>query len=244
MSAVLAIDDLTTGYLRAPVLRDLTITVGDEIVAVLGANGAGKTTLLRAISGTLKVWSGAVSFDGNDIAKRSSWARVRLGIAHVPEGRHVFGAMSVADNLAVAGIGNRGFSGLRPLAEPPSAALSSERSQSSSARPSPFTHDDVYELFPRLGERRQQLAGSLSGGEQQMLVIGRALMTGPRVLLVDEMSAGLAPVTARLLVESLREIHRRGVAMLLVEQSPHLIADAVDRAVGADALAERYLASR
>jgi branched-chain amino acid transport system ATP-binding protein len=228
----LDIQGLTTGYLRAPVLRDLSITVGDEIVAVLGANGAGKTTLLRAISGTLKVWSGAATLDGKDVSKRSSWDRVRLGIAHVPEGRHVFGAMTVADNLAVAGIGNRGF-----------------------------THDDVYELFPRLGERRQQPAGSLSGGEQQMLVIGRALMTGPRILLIDEMSAGLAPVTARLLVESLREIHRRGVGMLLVEQSPHLIADAVDRVYvldhgavaaqgtiddigGVDGLAERYLAAR
>ncbi len=232
--ATLSIAGLTTGYLRAPVLRDLSISVGDEIVAVLGANGAGKTTLLRAVSGTLKVWSGTVSLDGKDVEKRSSWDRVRLGIAHVPEGRHVFGAMTVAENLAVAGIG---------------------------AHVRPCTQDEVYELFPRLGERQQQLAGSLSGGEQQMLAIGRALMTGPRVLLVDEMSAGLAPVTARLLVESLREIHRRGVAMLLVEQSPHLIADVVDRVYvldhgrvgaegtvddigGVDGLAERYLATR
>ena len=228
----LAVDNLTTGYLRAPVLRDLTIDVGDEIVAVLGANGAGKTTLLRAISGTLKAWSGTVTLDGRDLAKSTTWDRVRGGVAHVPEGRHVFGAMTVAENLAVAGIGNRGFS-----------------------------HDEIYDLFPRLGERRAQLAGSLSGGEQQMLVIGRALMTGPRVLLVDEMSAGLAPVTARLLVESLRQIHERGVAMLLVEQSPHLIADIVDRVYvldhgsvgahgtvdeigGVDGLAELYLASR
>ena len=230
--SVLAIDNLTTGYLRAPVLRDLTIEVGDEIVAVLGANGAGKTTLLRAISGTLKAWSGAVTLDGRDLAKSTTWDRVRRGVAHVPEGRHVFGAMTVAENLAVAGIANRGF-----------------------------THDEIYDLFPRLGERRNQLAGSLSGGEQQMLVIGRALMTGPRVLLVDEMSAGLAPVTARLLVESLRQIHERGVAMLLVEQSPHLIADVVDRVYvldhgsvgahgtvdeigGVEGLAELYLAHR
>ena len=228
----LAVDNLTTGYLRAPVLRDLTIDVGDEIVAVLGANGAGKTTLLRAISGTLKAWSGTVALGGRDLAKSTTWDRVRRGVAHVPEGRHVFGAMTVAENLAVAGIGNRGFS-----------------------------HDEIYDLFPRLGERRSQLAGSLSGGEQQMLAIGRALMTGPRVLLVDEMSAGLAPVTARLLVESLRQIHERGVAMLLVEQSPHLIADVVDRVYvldhgsvgahgtvdeigGVDGLAELYLASR
>jgi len=230
--SVLAIDNLTTGYLRAPVLRDLTIDVGDEIVAVLGANGAGKTTLLRAISGTLKTWSGTVTLDGRDLTKAATWDRVHRGVAHVPEGRHVFGAMTVADNLAVAGIGARGF-----------------------------THDEIYDLFPRLGERRSQLAGSLSGGEQQMLVIGRALMTGPRVLLVDEMSAGLAPVTARLLVDSLRQIHDRGVAMLLVEQSPHLIADVVDRVYvldhgsvgahgtvdeigGVDGLAELYLASR
>jgi branched-chain amino acid transport system ATP-binding protein len=229
---VLAVNGLTTGYLRAPVLRDLALEVGDEIVAVLGANGAGKTTLLRAISGTLKTWSGRVSLEGRDLGKRTSWDRARLGVAHVPEGRHVFGAMTVRENLAVAGIGGRGF-----------------------------THDEIYGLFPRLGERRHQLAGSLSGGEQQMLVIGRALMTGPRVLLIDEMSAGLAPVTARLLVESLRQIHQRGVAMLLVEQSPHLIADVVDRvyvldhgAIGAhgtvdeiggvEGLAEMYLATR
>jgi len=234
VSTTLSLDALTTGYLRAPVLRDVSLTVGDEIVAVLGANGAGKTTLLRAISGTLKIWSGSTSLDAKDVSKRSSWDRARLGIAHVPEGRHVFGAMTVAENLSVAGIGSRDKS---------------------------FSHNDIYDLFPRLGERRQQMAGSLSGGEQQMLVIGRALMTGPRVLLVDEMSAGLAPVTARLLVDSLREIHRRGVAMLLVEQSPHLIADVVDRVYvlehgtvgahgtiddigGVDGLAARYLAAR
>jgi branched-chain amino acid transport system ATP-binding protein len=230
--SVLSVDRLTAGYLRAPVLRDLSLEVGDEIVAVLGANGAGKTTLLRAISGTLKPSSGRVSLDGTDISKRTSWQRVGAGVAHVPEGRHVFSAMTVRDNLAVAGIGCRGFS-----------------------------HDEIYELFPRLGERQHQLAGSLSGGEQQMLVIGRALMTGPRVLLIDEMSAGLAPVTARLLVESLRRIHERGVAMLLVEQSPNLIADVVDRIYvlergtitaagtvedigGADGLAAVYLAAR
>jgi branched-chain amino acid transport system ATP-binding protein len=229
---VLSIERLTTGYVRAPVLRDLSIDVGDEIVAVLGVNGAGKTTLLRAISGNVKAWSGRVQLDGRDLTRKASWDRARAGVAHVPEGRHVFGAMSVRENLDVAGLGRRGF-----------------------------RREEVYELFPRLGERRDQAAGSLSGGEQQMLVIGRALMTGPRVLLVDEMSAGLAPITARLLVESLREIHRRGVAMLLVEQSPHLIADVVDRvyvlergAVGAqgtvddiggvDGLAELYLASR
>ena len=226
--------NLTTGYLRAPVLRDLSIDVGDEIVAVLGANGAGKTTLLRALSGDLRAWEGTVSLDGRDLLRSPSWDRARLGLAHVPEGRHTFTAMTVADNLAVAGLVRREAG---------------------------FTRDRVYELFPRLGERRNQLAGSLSGGEQQMLVVGRALMTGPRVLLIDEMSAGLAPVTARALVESLRAIRAEGVAMLLVEQSPHLIADLVDRVYvlergtvaasgtvddigGVDGLAAMYLAAR
>ena len=199
---VLSVTGLTTGYLRAPVLRDVTIEVGNEIVAVLGANGAGKTTLLRALSGHLKPWSGAIALDGRDLARSTPWSRARLGLAHVPEGRHVFTAMTVAENLDVAALG------------------ASRRT----------SKDEVYELFPRLGERRAQAAGSLSGGEQQMLVIGRALMTGPRVLLIDEMSAGLAPVTARALVESLRAIHAMGVAMVLVEQSPQLVADVVDRA--------------
>jgi branched-chain amino acid transport system ATP-binding protein len=164
----------------------------------------------------------------------SPWKRSALGVAHVPEGRHSFGAMSVADSLAVAGLVGR-------------------------RRNSSVTRDDVFPLFPRLAERRDQLAGSMSGGEQQMLVIGRALMTGPRLLLIDEMSAGLAPVTAQSLVDSLRTIHRElGVAMLLVEQSPQLIADLVDRVYvlrhgtttasgtvadvgGRDALADAYL---
>ena len=233
---VLTVDNLSTGYVHAPVLRDVSLTVGDEIVAVLGANGAGKTTLLRALSGMLAPWSGTITVEGNAVGKRSTWSLARAGVAHVPEGRHAFTAMSVAENLDVA-------------------ALAGRRHR---AR---FSRDDVFDLFPRLGERRDQLAGSLSGGEQQMLVIGRALLTGPRLLLIDEMSAGLAPVTARQLVESLRPIHASGVAMLLVEQSPHLIADLVDRVYvlergtvgaagtvedigGADGLASLYLAAR
>jgi len=205
MTPALEITSLSTGYLKAPVLRDVSLTVGNEIVAVLGANGAGKTTLLRAISGNLKTWSGTITVDGHDLRHSTPWARAKRGVAHVPEGRHTFGAMSVKDNLDVAGLVGR-------------------------KRGNRITRDQIYDLFPRLGERGDQLAGSMSGGEQQMLVIGRALMTGPSLLLVDEMSAGLAPVTARTLVESLSTIHRElGIAMLLVEQSPHLIADVVDR---------------
>ena len=231
---MLHVDHLTTGYAQAPVLRDISLVVEDEIVGVLGANGAGKTTLLRAIPGMIKTWSGRVEFEGRDLGRRSTWDRARAGIAHVPEGRHVFAAMTVSDNLDVAALAPRAGT---------------------------FTRDDVFELFPRLYERRDQRAGSMSGGEQQMLVIGRALMTAPRLLLIDEMSAGLAPVTARHLVESLRPIHERGVAMVLVEQSPHLIADLVDRVYvlergtvgaagtiddigGLDGLATLYLASR
>jgi branched-chain amino acid transport system ATP-binding protein len=231
---VIEISNLTTGYLRAPVLRNLSFTLGNEILSVLGANGAGKTTLLRALSGNLRAWEGTIALDGQVLGRSSPWSRVRRGLAHVPEGRHTFGALSVDDNLDVASLTGRGRT---------------------------FTKDRVFELFPRLKERRSQTAGSLSGGEQQMLVIGRALLTSPKVLLVDELSAGLAPVTARELVLALAEIHREGVAMLLVEQSPHLIADVVDRVIvlehggigaqgtiddigGADGLAERYLAMR
>ena len=234
MTPVLEVSGLTTGYLRAPVLRDLSFTVGDEILAVLGANGAGKTTLLRALSGNLRAWSGSIALHGETLGRRTCWARARRGLAHVPEGRHVFGALSVEDNLDVAAL---------------------------TGRDRTFTKARIFDLFPRLGERRSQPAGSLSGGEQQMLVIGRALLTSPTLLLVDELSAGLAPVTARELVESLAVIHREGVAMVLVEQSPHLIADVVDRVIvlehggigaegtiddvgGTAGLADRYLAAR
>src|SRR5207248_3136886 len=130
---VLAVDSLTTRYLRAPVLRDLSVHVGNEIVAVLGANGAGKTTLLRAISGELRPWSGSITFDGRPLTRQSAWTRARAGIAHVPEGRHVFPAMTVRENLDVAGLAGR-------------------------RRNSPCSRDDVFDLFPRLRERRDQPA--------------------------------------------------------------------------------------
>ena len=201
MSAVLAVERLSTGYGRVPVVRDVSLAVGVEAVAVFGANGAGKTTLLRALAGSLRASSGRVSLDGVDLGRRSPARRVKLGLAHVPEGRHVFTAMSVEDNLAVAGLAARGKA---PLGE-------------------------IYDLFPRLRDRRRQLAGSLSGGEQQMLAIGRALMTTPRLLLVDEMSAGLAPLTTQQLVAGLRQVVAMGVGVLLVEQSPALVTELVDR---------------
>jgi branched-chain amino acid transport system ATP-binding protein len=231
MSPLLEVSGLTGGYTKAPILRDVNLTVeANEIVGLLGANGAGKTTVLRAISGSLPVCRGDLRLDGRPLARLTPWARVRAGVAHVPEGRHVFRAMTVRENLDVAALVRRGK----------------------------VSRDEVLDLFPRLRERERQPAGSLSGGEQQMLAIGRALMTGPLALIVDEMSAGLAPVLVEQLVDGLVQLRGRGTGILLVEQSPHLIADVVDRVYlleqgqvvgsgrldelgGADRLAELYL---
>ncbi len=220
MASLLETRDLSAGYTHVPVIRDVSISVDRaEMVGLLGPNGAGKTTLLRTLAGSISSRSGTVEFEGAEITKHPPHRRARLGLAHVPEGRQVFAELTVADNLRVAGLIN-------------DASAEAEAA--------------VIDLFPRLGERLRQLAGTLSGGEQQMLAIGRALMTGPRVLMVDEMSAGLAPILAQELVTSLARIRDSGVSILVVEQSPHLIDDVVDRVyllqrgsiVAAGALAE------
>lgn len=228
---ILAANDLSGGYTKAPILRDIDLAVQPgEIVALFGANGAGKTTLLRALCGALPVVKGEVMLDGKRIEKLPIWSRAKLGLAHVPEGRQVFASMTVRENLAAASLAAK--------------------------RPTPI--DEVFDLFPRLREREKQRAETLSGGEQQMLVIGRALMSAPKVMLIDEMSAGLAPVITQRLVEGLVAIRERGVAVVLVEQAPQLVADAIDRAYlveqgrivargtldelgGASAIAEHYL---
>ncbi len=201
------------------VLDGVDLRVGrGEWVSVLGPNGAGKTTLLRALSGALPVVTGTVLLEGTAIGKDTIWSRARRGIAHVPEGRHVFKPMSVRENLQVGALASR----------------------------TPTALDDVFELFPRLHERQQQPAGTLSGGEQQMLAVGRALMSNPKIMLIDEMSAGLAPIMTERLVDGLVQIRDRGVAVLLVEQAPHFVADVIHRAyllergkvVGAGALAD------
>jgi branched-chain amino acid transport system ATP-binding protein len=229
----LVVEHLSAGYSRAPVLRDLSLAVGEgQIVGVLGANGAGKTTMLRALSGVLPVCSGQVRLGGRDVARLGPWNRVKVGLAHVPEGRHVFPALTVRENLEIAALVAR-----------------SRRAE---------LLEEAFSLFPRLGERQGQLGGSLSGGEQQMLAIARALMTAPRILAVDEMSAGLAPRLVEHLVAGLAAIRNRGVGLLLVEQSPHFVADVVDHVYlleqgrlvgsgtldelgGVDGLAEVYL---
>ncbi|HUR73336.1 MAG TPA: ABC transporter ATP-binding protein [Sporichthya sp.] len=198
---LLQVSDLTVRYGRTiQGLADVSVDVPDgSITAVLGANGAGKSTLLRAISNTLplhrgKVTAGSVSLEGQDLARMDPAEIVKAGVVQVPEGRQIFATMSVEDNLRAG-------------------ALIVDKDKRGPAR------DRVFELFPRLAERRTQRAGLLSGGEQQMLAMGRALMSSPRVLLLDEPSLGLAPKMITLIGDIIREIHAAGTAVLLVEQN-------------------------
>jgi len=192
----LAVADLCAGYGRIEVLRELTLNVGPgDYVAVVGANGAGKTTLLKTISGTVRARSGKVELDGEDVLSRPAHKVPALGVAHVPEGRQIFPALSVLDNL-LAG-----------------AWLRKDR------RDREESLEQVYVLFPRLNERSSQLAGTLSGGEQQMVAVGRALMLRPRLLMLDEPSQGLAPKLVGEMYEQLAAVHAAGTAILLVEQN-------------------------
>ncbi len=192
---MLEVERLAVAYGEALALRDVSLTVGDgEIVAVLGGNGAGKTTLINALAGIVPVRSGTVRFDGYDLTLHPAHEVCPRGIAVVPEGRRLFAHMTVQENLVMG-------------------------SYARAARPHRREAEaEVYRIFPRLHERRRQLAGTLSGGEQQMLAIGRALMARPRLLLLDEPSQGLAPVVVDAIFEVMGGINRAGVALLLVEQ--------------------------
>ena len=205
-SPLLRLDAVSGGYGPVNVLHALDLEVAEgEVAVILGANGAGKTTTLRAIMGILEKVGGDVSFDGSSIVKRSTQAIARAGIALVPQGRGTFGDLSVDDNLRLGGI-SRKDSGI---------GADLER---------------WYEVFPRLAERRDQAAGSMSGGEQQMLAIARALMSRPRLLLLDEPSLGLAPLITKDLFERLGEINRsEGLTMLVVEQNASLALDIAHR---------------
>ncbi len=194
--SLLKIRDLHAGYGKIEVLHGISLSLeADDYIAVVGANGAGKTTLLRAISGTLESIRGAIQFNGQDLRARQPHEIPSLGIAHVPEGRQIFPALSVQDNLIVG------------------AWLRRDRVQRRE------TMEMIYSLFPRLEERSRQVAGTLSGGEQQMLAVGRALMLRPRLLMLDEPSQGLAPKVVRQLYAQLGLVHAAGTAILLVEQN-------------------------
>jgi branched-chain amino acid transport system ATP-binding protein len=199
MNAILEIEDLKVSYgARAPAVENVSLNVlSGEIVAILGANGAGKSTLLRAISGLLPLSKGQIRFNGIDISTLSPSRRVELGIVHVPEGRQMLDGLSVKENL---------FLGAYTRRHERSSLLTE-------------TADDIYQLFPILKARHQQLAGSLSGGQQQMLALGRALMARPRILMCDEPSLGVAPLIVAEIYGAIGTMRDRGVPVLLVEQN-------------------------
>jgi branched-chain amino acid transport system ATP-binding protein len=203
---MLELENLHVSYGEIPALKGISLEVRPgEIVALLGNNGAGKTTTLRAISGLLTPRDGDVRFEGQSLRGMSAHAIVRKGIAHVPEGRRVFNRLTVRENLEMGAYA---------------------RSDSSVAR----DIDRVFGLFPRLQERRTQVSGTLSGGEQQMLAIGRAMMASPRMLLLDEPSMGLSPVLVEQIFDTVRDINREGTTILLVEQNAAMALEIAGRA--------------
>lgn len=206
MQPLLRVKDLVVAYGDLPVLHQIKLEVNrGEVVSVLGANGAGKTTLLQAISGLLPVRAGTINFLDHDISRIPAYELPGLGLAHVPQGRGIFATLTVLDNLLVGS--------WNPQAR--------KKREENIAR--------VYELFPRLKERYRQLAGTLSGGEQQMLALGRALTQEPNLLMLDEPSLGLAPVLADSLFETLENIKKQGISILLVEQNVFYATELANR---------------
>jgi branched-chain amino acid transport system ATP-binding protein len=194
-ATMLVLDDVNTYYGNIHALQGISLTVGrGEIVTLIGANGAGKTTTLKTISGLLHPRRGTVTFEGRDISRVAAHRLVQDGIGHAPEGRRIFSRMTVLENLLM-GAFTRDQTTIQP------------------------DIDRVMDLFPRLRERTHQLGGTLSGGEQQMLAIGRALMSEPRVLLLDEPSLGLAPILVQQVFSTIKEINAQGTTVLLVEQN-------------------------
>jgi len=202
---MLKIIDLTTGYGPVQVLHDINLDFKDSrIVTVLGANGAGKSTLIKTISGILRPWKGSILFDGTDISKLDTSQIAKLGIVHVPEGRHIFPNLTVKENLLLGGYFR-------------------------SDKENKETLDQVLKLFPVLKERINQKGGNLSGGEQQMLAIARGLMAKPRLLLLDEPSLGLAPILVSEIFQTVKDLaQKEGVQVLLVEQNARKALDISD----------------
>jgi branched-chain amino acid transport system ATP-binding protein len=202
---VLQVDAIHTHYGAIEALRGVSLTVGEgEVVTIIGSNGAGKSTTLRSIAGLTPASSGTVTMDGEDITRLPAHEIVARGIALSPEGRHCFPRMTVAENLDLGAFRRRDSDIAQDL-------------------------ERVYELFPRLKERERQKAGTMSGGEQQMLAIGRALMARPRLLMLDEPSMGIAPILVQRIYETIKEINRQGMAILLVEQNANYALDVAKR---------------
>jgi branched-chain amino acid transport system ATP-binding protein len=203
---LLAVEDLWVSYDRIQAVRGVSFHVGaGEIVTLIGANGAGKSSILQAISGLLRVPRGRVTLNGEDLLTVPAHLRVQRGIAHVPEGRGIFGNLTVMENLRLAAYRRRDAEIQRDL-------------------------EEVFNLFPRLAERRQQWGNTLSGGEQQMLAVGRALMSRARLLLLDEPSMGLAPLLVREIFRVIQRINQQGAAILLVEQNALMALEVAHRA--------------
>ena len=204
---MLELVDLKVKYGQVEALHGLNLTVNEgELVTILGSNGAGKTTTLMAVSGLAPVSSGEIRFEGRRLDTLRSHQVVGLGITQAPEGRRIFGPLTVSENLALG-------------------AFTRHRDRAAAARRLEW----VYDLFPRLFERQAQMAGTLSGGEQQMLAIGRALMSEPRLLLLDEPSLGLAPLLVRSIFQTIRAINQAGVTIVLVEQNARAALKLADR---------------
>lgn len=204
---MLEIKDLYVSYGAVEAIRGISFYVKPvEIVTLIGANGAGKTTTLHTISGLVKAKSGSITYNGTNLLKTDPSKMISLGIAHVPEGRHVFPEMTVEENLEMGAY--------------------SEKDK----RVIEASMKDVFEKFPRLLERRKQLAGTLSGGEQQMLAVGRALMGKPGIILMDEPSMGLSPILVKEVFSIIQEIHAAGITVLLNEQNAKMALSIADRA--------------
>ena len=200
MGELLSVKNINVYYGSIHAIKDVSFHVDEgEIVTLIGANGAGKTTTMHAISGLLKLASGEITYDGNLISKMEAHKIVRLGLAQVPEGRRVFSGLTVQQNLSMGAY---------------------TRHDGKDAIQSDY--DMVFDLLPRLKERRNQPAGTLSGGEQQMLAVGRALMSRPKIIMMDEPSLGLAPIVVKGIFDIIKEINRQGVTVLLIEQNANM----------------------
>ncbi len=202
---LLKVEDINVYYGAIHAVKGVSFEVNEgEVVTLIGANGAGKSTILKTVSGLLRSRTGSITFDGQNIGNMPAHKMVGQGMAHVPEGRRIFLQMTVEENLEMGGYSRAG-SEIDPGIQ------------------------RAYELFPRLKERRRQVAGTLSGGEQQMLAMGRALMSGPKLLMLDEPSMGLAPILVDQIFEIIQNLHQAGVTILLVEQNAQMALSVADR---------------